>query len=96
MAITKKELLSIQNLETIPGIASYVTYDDKGYPTGISIAADDGFYLRVNHVPKGAPKVKFPWRFVSPSPLPARCKAHHFTLRHLIHRALNWMDLEKE
>lgn len=90
--LTKKETMSIQKLLEIPEIDTLFSYNDEGKPTGVSISANKGFYLRVNYWPD-APK--FPWRFSEPCPLPARRKAYYFTLRHMIHKALNWMDLAK-
>lgn len=91
--MTRKETMSIRNVMEIPGLEALFSYDSEGSVTGVSVSADGGFYVRVNYNPIHK---KNPWKFTDPSPLPPKCRAHHFTLRHLIHRALNWMDVPKE
>lgn len=83
---------SLLRLNKLLGIEPRVRKDDKGKITGVSVIAEDGkFYLSATHgqMREGMEIVEW-WFFDDPSPLPAACKAHHFTLRNQIHNALNW------
>jgi hypothetical protein len=96
MEATLIQLESIHRLKKIPKVEIKEQLSDEGKLLGVTIFDTNGFYLAVNYVNHdGMKPLEFNWRFSYDSPLPGNCKRYHYTLRNMIHKALNWHMLEE-